>query len=169
MKSVARSAVGSWFLPSYFTSLSNTFPFCAFCLGRRIRDLWSRSATSLYQEDWKPPASGNDGASEGYTGWSRRDARGTSSSGHADNTEKRIPGKFSADCTGRTNKTTQVQLLRMGTEVWENSLVRETRRRRTSERMRWNVARTAQSSSCRFAALLLFLSFTQSKVMIGKV
>ena len=32
-------------------------------------------------------ASGADEAPEGYTGWSRRDTRGTSSSGQADNTE----------------------------------------------------------------------------------
>ena len=33
-----------------------------------------------------PSASGSDGASEGHTGWSWRDTRGTSSSGQEDNT-----------------------------------------------------------------------------------
>ena len=54
---------------------------------RRHQDVWSRSAPSWYQKDWQPLASGGDKASEGYTVWSRRDTRGTSSSGQADNTE----------------------------------------------------------------------------------
>ena len=55
-------------------------------LERRHRDMWSCS-TSWYQKDWNQTASGNDGASEGYTGWSRRDIRGTCSSNKADHTE----------------------------------------------------------------------------------
>ena len=48
-------------------------------MSRRNRDTWSRSEPS-----WQ--ASGGDKASEGYSGWSRRDTRGNSSSGQADNT-----------------------------------------------------------------------------------
>ena len=32
------------------------------------RCLWSRSASSWYEKDWEPPASGSDGVSEVYTG-----------------------------------------------------------------------------------------------------
>ena len=54
---------------------------------RRHQDMWSRSAPSRYHQDWKPPASGSDRASEGHTCWSLPDTRGTTSSQADTNTE----------------------------------------------------------------------------------
>ena len=58
-------------------------------MSRRYRDTWSRSTTSWYRKGWAPPASGEDTMAESYTGWSRRDTRGASSSGQGDKSQTR--------------------------------------------------------------------------------
>ena len=94
----------SWVLPSSFLRLARAIlgyqvPLLKYTFFIHIRtglligmpprhqDTWSRSSPSWYRKDWESSASGGDRASDGIGGWSQRDTRGTSSSGHADNTE----------------------------------------------------------------------------------
>ena len=54
---------------------------------RRHQDTWSKPSPSWYQKNWKSSTSEGDKTSDGNAGCTQRDTRGTSSSGHADNTE----------------------------------------------------------------------------------
>ena len=87
-------------LTPFATSLTNTTSWrrkkqqvsihiCSGCwtgMTHRSRDTWSRSTTSWYRKGWAPAASGEDTMAESYTGWSRREGRGASSSDNGETT-----------------------------------------------------------------------------------